>query len=125
MFSIYCVVSVACNFSLEFTTQDTVTPSFTVTSALRDPDQLGSLVYAHVVGAEIYWTIDVPSKKGLIGNPWVASSNRNLATTFVEIDTEIIFPLTMVREGQLLMTGGSMCTILVNRRCSGLSRNSE
>lgn len=89
------------------TTQDAVSPSFTVTSALRDPDQLGSLVYAQVVGAEIYWTIDVPSKNGLIANPWVACSNRSLATTFVEIDNEIISPLTMVREGQLLITGGS------------------
>ena len=44
------------------TTQDAVTPSFAISSALRDPDQLGSEVYEELVGEEIYWTIDIPSK---------------------------------------------------------------
>ena len=48
-------------FSLEVTTQDAVTPSFAISSALREPDQLGSEVYEELVGAEIYWTIDIPS----------------------------------------------------------------
>ena len=48
--------------SLEVTTQDAVTPSFAISSALREPDQLGSEVYEELVGAEIYWTIDIPSK---------------------------------------------------------------
>ena len=49
-------------FSLEVTTQDAVTPSFAISSALREPDQLGSEVYEELVGEEIYWTIDIPSK---------------------------------------------------------------
>ena len=49
-------------FSLEVTTQDAVTPSFSISSALRDPDQLGPEVYEEIVGEEIYWTIDIPSK---------------------------------------------------------------
>ena len=39
-----------------------MTPSFAISSALRDPDQLGSPVYEELVGEEIYWTIDIPSK---------------------------------------------------------------
>ena len=49
-------------YSLEVTTQDAVTPSFSISSALRDPDQLGPEVYEGIVGEEIYWTIDIPSK---------------------------------------------------------------
>ena len=44
------------------TTQDAVTPSFAISSALRHPDQLGPEVYEGIVGEEIYWTIDIPSK---------------------------------------------------------------
>ena len=50
------------SYRLEVTTQDAVTPSFAISSALRDPDQLGSEVYEELVGEEIYWTIDIPSK---------------------------------------------------------------
>ena len=39
------------------TTQDAVAPSFAISSALRDPDQLGPEVYEEIVGEEIYWTI--------------------------------------------------------------------
>ena len=43
-----------------------MTPSFAISSALRDPDQLGSPVYEELVGEEIYWTIDIPSKGNVI-----------------------------------------------------------
>ena len=55
-------------YSLEVTTQDAVTPSFAISSALRDPDQLGSPVYEELVGEEIYWTIDIPSNKDVFDN---------------------------------------------------------
>ena len=63
------------HFSLEVTTQDAVTPSFAISSALRDPDQLGSPVYEELVGEEIYWTIDIPSNH-------TKSKLKNIANTF-------------------------------------------
>ena len=37
-----------------------VTPSFTVTSAIRSSSALGSAVSEAVVGETLYWTIDIP-----------------------------------------------------------------
>ena len=47
---------------LEVTTQDSVTPSFTVSSALRSGSQTGTEVYSGIVGDQLYWTIDIPCK---------------------------------------------------------------
>ena len=49
-------------FSIEVTTQDSVTPSFTISSALRISSQLGSSTYSATVGDTLYWTIDIPCK---------------------------------------------------------------
>ena len=65
-------------YSLEVTTQDAVTPSFSISSALREPDQLGSEVYEELVGEEIWWTIDIPSKMCLL---WT-TSRENLFMSY-------------------------------------------
>ena len=46
--------------SLEVTTQDSVTPSFTISSALRSGSQNGPEVSYATVGDQLWWTIDIP-----------------------------------------------------------------
>ena len=46
--------------SLEVTTQDSVTPSFTISSALRSGSQTGPEVSYAIVGDQLWWTIDIP-----------------------------------------------------------------
>ena len=41
--------------------------------------------------------------------------HRGLQHSLVEIDHEIFFSLPLIQEGQLSVSGGRMCTILVNR----------
>ena len=55
--------------SIEVTTQDSVTPSFTISSALRTNSQTGSPTYSATVGDTLYWTIDIPCKF----SSWISS----------------------------------------------------
>ena len=48
------------HFRLEASTQEIVTPSFVITSAIRSSSALGSVVSEAVVGETLYWTIDIP-----------------------------------------------------------------
>ena len=56
-----CIIIVSL-FRIEVTTQDAITPSFTVTSALRTGSETGSEVSSAMVGDTVYWTIDIPGK---------------------------------------------------------------
>ena len=49
-------------FSLETSTEADITPSFSVTSALRTGSETGSTITAADVGDSVYWTIDIPSR---------------------------------------------------------------
>ena len=44
------------------TTEDPVTPSFVISSAIRTGSSTGAEVSAAMVGEELYWTIDIPGK---------------------------------------------------------------
>ena len=61
--------------------------------------------------------LDVPSDWRPGGRGF--NSRRGLQHSFVEIDhvifSMVIFSLPLIQEGQLSVSGGRMCTILVNR----------
>ena len=44
------------------TTQIPITPSFSISSAIRKGSATGAEVSAAKVGEELYWTIDIPGK---------------------------------------------------------------
>ena len=67
-----------------------MTPSFAISSALRDPDQLGSPVYEELVGEEIYWTIDIPSKNTL-SNKLMNIANKFSTVSFTTLSWRTFF----------------------------------
>ena len=64
---------------LEVTTQDSVTPSFTISSALRSGSQTGPEVSYAIVGDQLWWTIDIPCmlyQYNYVKNPVFAFSDQ-------------------------------------------------
>ena len=57
---------------MDMTTEDSVTPIFTVSTTLRTVNATGDSVTEAYVGDILYWTIDIPCKYCYMEHIWAA-----------------------------------------------------
>ena len=68
--------------SMDMTTEDAVTPIFTVSTTLRTVNATGDSVTEAYVGDILYWTIDIPCKYCYMEQLW-AATQENLSSGFL------------------------------------------